>query len=235
MRQSERYAKYFLAILNIAACASQSRSAPPHHESRGMFDEATGVPGSCDTPSAKRASDVGCYLTAVEALNDAPKDALFWNLHTFPNRAAAESARPVRGTIVESLGRVWLFTMAEADWHPASGNFVARIGPIPVTPGKSYTVRYMEATFIPGMHTNPHRHSGAEAWYVLSGAQCLETPDGITVVHAGESAVVRQGPPMLLSGVGTDVRRALVLVVHDSSQPWVTPARDWNAKGLCPK
>ncbi len=235
MPQSAQYAKYFLAIAVTTACASQSRSVPPPHESRRMVDEATGVPGSCDTPSANRTSDVGCYFTAVEALNVAPKAPIFWYLHTFPSRVAAENARPVRGTIVESLGRVWLFTMAEADWRPASGNFVARVGPIPVTPGKSYTVRYMEATFIPGMHTNPHRHSGAEAWFVLGGAQCLETPDGITVVHAGESAVVPEGPPMLLSGVGTDVRRALVLVVHNSSQPWVTPARDWNAKGLCPK
>jgi quercetin dioxygenase-like cupin family protein len=235
MRHSAHYAKYFFAVVGIAACASQPRSAPPQHESRGMLDEATGVPGACDTPSARRTSEIGCYLTAVEALNAAPKDPLFWYLHTYPDRIAAENARPVRGTIVESQGKVWLFTMAEANWHPSSGNFVARVGPIPVTPGKSYTVRYMEATFIPGMHTNPHRHSGAEAWFVLSGAQCLETPDGITVVRAGETALVREGPPMLLSGVGTDVRRALILVVHDSSKPWITPARDWNAKGLCPK
>lgn len=235
MRQSGHYAKYILAVAAGVACASQPRSAPPQHESRGMLDEVTGVPGACDTPSARRTSDVGCYLTAVEALSAAPKYPMFWHLHTYPNRTAAENARPVRGAIVESLGKVWLFTMAEGDWRPATGDFVARVGPIPMTPGKSYTVRYMEATFTPGMRTNAHRHSGAEAWFVLTGAQCLETPDGITVVHAGESALVREGPPMLLSGVGTDVRRALVLVVHDSSQPWITPAHDWTAKGLCPK
>ena len=218
----------------VGACAASSRPSGTHR-AVGKFDEATGVPGACDTPIARRTSEVGCYLTAVDALGAAPSYPVYWHLHTYPSRAAAETARPLRGTIAESLGRVWLFTMAEANWHPASGDFVARVGPIPMTAGKRYTVRYMEATFTPGMRTSAHRHSGAEAWYVLTGAQCLETPDGITVVHAGQSAMVREGPPMLLSGVGSDVRRALVLVVHDSSQPWITPAHDWTAKGLCPK
>ncbi|HEX9083217.1 MAG TPA: hypothetical protein VF836_00650 [Gemmatimonadaceae bacterium] len=193
------------------------------------------VPGGCTTPAASRMSDVGCYLTAIEELGPAPNYPIYWHLHTFPNRTSAENARPVRGTIVESFGKVWLFTMAEADWRPASGDFVARVGPLPLTPGRAYTVRYHQAMFIPGMQTATHRHSGPEAWFVLAGAQCLETPDGITVVHAGESAIVPGGPAMLLSSVGTEVRRALVIIVHDSSLPATTPAHDWHAKGLCPK
>jgi len=235
MRQSAYYAKYIVAVAAGFACASQPRSAPPQREPVPMNVAAVGVPGGCAAPAAGHTGDVGCYLTAVEALNADPGYPIYWYLHTFPSRAAAEHARPVRGTIVESFGRVWLFTMAQDAWRPPSGDFVARVGPIPLKPGKSYTVRYMEATFNPGMHTAPHRHPGPEAWFVLTGAQCLETPDGITVVRAGRGAIVREGLPMLLSGVGTQVRRALVLVVHDSSQPWTMPAHDWNAKGLCPK
>jgi hypothetical protein len=37
---------------------------------------------------------------------------------------------------------------------------------------------------------------------VLSGAQCLQTPDGTIIARAGEGAVVQQGPPMRLSSVG---------------------------------
>jgi quercetin dioxygenase-like cupin family protein len=51
---------------------------------------------------------------------------------------------------------------------------------------KPYTARYMEAVFPPGAQpagSGPgHRHPGLEAWYVLSGAQCLETPNGLAMV-----------------------------------------------------
>ena len=228
-------AKYILAVVAGVACSSQPRSAPPQPESAQRNVAAAGVPGGCSEPAAEHATDVGCYLNAVEALNADLNYPVYWHLYTFPNRTSAEKARPVRGTIVESFGKVWLFAMAQEFWRPPSGEFAALVGPIPLKPGKSYTVRYMEATFKPGMHTAPHRHPGPEAWFVLTGAQCLETPDGITVVRAGRSTIVREGPPMLLSGVGTQVRRALVLVVHDSSLPWTMPAHDWKAKGLCPK
>src|SRR2546426_415699 len=74
-----------------------------------------------------------------------------------------------------------------------------------------------------------------EAWYLLSGAQCLETPEGITVARTGGGAVVPEGPPMALSSVGTETRRSVLLVLHDTSQPWITIASDWQPRGLCPK
>jgi quercetin dioxygenase-like cupin family protein len=136
---------------------------------------------------------------------------------------------------VESFGKVWLFTIAEQSWRPAGGERVAVVGPLAITPGKQYTARYMEAIFSPGMKSNVHRHEGPEAWYVLTGAQCLETPDGISVVRAGAGAVVQQGPPMILQSVGSETRRSVLLVLHESSQQWVTPAPDWKPKGLCPQ
>jgi len=63
----------------------------------------------------------------------------------------------------------------------------------------------------------------------------LETPAGITVAHSGEGAVVPEGPPMALSSVGTQMRRSVLLVLHDTSQPWITMDSDWKPKGLCPK
>jgi hypothetical protein len=70
---------------------------------------------------------------------------------------------------------------------------------------------------------------------LLSGTQCLETPDGITITQAGEGAVVAQGPPMALSSVGTELRRSVVLVLHDPAEPWIAMAHDWHPKGACPK
>jgi quercetin dioxygenase-like cupin family protein len=193
------------------------------------------VPGGCDTPISQRTSDVGCYLTANLDLGELPQVPLFWHLYSFPTRVAAEANKGPKGTVVESFGKIWLYVIAGESWHPINGERIAVIGPLPVRPNRKYTARYMEALFTPGMHGRPHRHSGIEAWYVLSGAQCLETPDGIMVARAGESAVVPEGPPMAISSVGPETRRAVLLVLHDTSQPWLTPASDWQPKGLCPK
>ncbi len=192
-------------------------------------------PIPCTTPASQRPSEVGCYLIATENLGMLHRGPVFWHLYTYPNQAAAEKAKGPHGTVVEAFGKVWLYTIEAEGWRPSSGDRVAVLGPLAITPGKEYTARYMEAVFTPGMKTREHRHSGAEAWYVLAGEQCLETPEGITVARAGEGAIVPQGPPMILQSVGTETRRSVLLVLHESSQPWSTLATDWKPKGLCPK
>lgn len=192
-------------------------------------------PGACTMPVSERKSEVGCYLTATDALGALGPAPVFWYLDVFPTRAAAEAARGPRGTVVESFGKVWVYTIAEKEWRPAAGERVAAIGPLAVETGKQYTARYMEAVFTAGMRTSVHRHSGPEAWYVLAGAQCLETPDAIIVARAGQGAVVRQGALMRLSTVGAEARRSIVLVLHDASEPWMTLDGSWTPKDSCPE
>src|SRR6266513_5587996 len=126
------------------------------------------VPGGCNTPVSQRTSEVGCYLTATEALGALPQGPLFWHLHVYPSRAAAETAKGPRGTVVESFEKVWLHTIADSEWRALSGERVAAIGPLSITAGKQYTARYMEAVFTPGMKAAVHRHSGPEGWYLVS-------------------------------------------------------------------
>jgi quercetin dioxygenase-like cupin family protein len=108
---------------------------------------------------------------------------------------------------------------------------------LPITPAKRYIARYMEATFPPNQEwkTSVHRHSGPEAWYVLTGAQCLRTPEHTTVLRAGEGGFVPPGPPMVLTSIGPETRRALVLVLHDESQPWLTNTTEWTPTTECPR
>jgi quercetin dioxygenase-like cupin family protein len=193
------------------------------------------IPGRCETPVSERISEVGCYLSAIEFLGSMPPGQLYWHLYTYPTRAAAEAVKGASGTVVETFGKFWLYTIAEEKWRPTTGERVVVLGPFPIVAGKQYTARYMEAVFTPGMRTRKHTHSGPEAWYLISGVQCLETPDGITVARAGEGAVVPEGPPMVLSSVGTEIRRSVLLVLHDSSRPWASFEHDWEPKGLCPK
>lgn len=47
--------------------------------------------------------------------------------------------------------------------------------------------------------------------------------------------VVPRGPPMAISGVGQDTRRAVVRVLHPSAESWASLAPEWSAKGLCPR
>jgi len=193
------------------------------------------VPGRCETPASQRTSEIGCYLTATEDLGSMAPGQVYWHLYTYSTRGTAEAARGPHATVVESFGKVWLYAIAEEGWRPSAGERVAVLGAFPMVGGKKYTARYMEAAFTPGMRAAIHRHSGPEAWYLVTGTQCLETPDGFTVAHAGEGAVVPEGPPMALSSVGAETRRSVLLVLHDASQPWITMAHDWEPKGLCPK
>ena len=172
--------------------------------------------------------------TALGVLRDGP---LFWDLYTYPTSTAAAAARGPRGTVAESFGKHWLFTIEVRDWRPAAGERVAVIGPLSTKHDTPYTARYMEAVFPPDFRTPlaGHRHSGAEAWHILTGAQCLETPAGPMVRRAGESAVVPEGPPMAISVVGPETRRAVVLVLHPTAEPWASPAPDWTPSGACPK
>ena len=185
-------------------------------------------------PVSERTGESGCWITAHVQLGSLPQQPMFWHLDTYPTRAAAEAAVAMRGTVVESLGKVWLFTIDEAEWRPANGERVGKVGPLPVSAETKYSAQYMEAIFTPGMTAPAHRHSGPEAWYTLSGETCLETPEGKMMGRAGGAQViVPEGPPMHLTATGKETRRALVLILHDSSKAPTTPAHDWTPKGLC--
>src|SRR5262245_35181863 len=117
----------------------------------------------------------------------------YWHSYEYPIRAAAEAARGSRGTVADVFDRHWLYTIADGEWQPLAGKKIARIGPLDVATNTAYTARYMEALF-PPRGPEPygdgsgHRHPGSEAWYVLSGAQCLETSNGLIVASAGDGA-----------------------------------------------
>lgn len=186
-------------------------------------------------PVSQRTQEVGCWILGEQPVGTIDRPQIFWQLDVYPTRADAEAAKGPRSAVFESMGKVWLLTVERKGWLPAkAGQRVAEIGPLPITAGKEYSAVFMEGIFEPGMTSMIHRHSGPEAWYVLAGEQCLETPSGKLVGRPGEAPViVPAGPPMLLTGTGTTQRRALTLILHDASQPPTTIEREWKPKGLC--
>lgn len=166
-------------------------------------------------------------------LGKLPSGPVFWHPDSYPSRAAAEEAKGRNCAVVEALGKTWLLTIEHAGWRPPGGERVAEIDPLPIDPSAEYTARYMEAIFTPGMTSSVHRHSGPEVWWTLAGETCLETPKGKMVGRPGSPVIVPGGLPMYLTATGTDTRRAIVLILYDSSKPAATPANDWTPKGLC--
>jgi quercetin dioxygenase-like cupin family protein len=195
-------------------------------------EEGTG--GRC-VPMAERGQrEFGCYVLAREQIGALPAGQIYWHIDAFPDLATAQAAAGPRGVAVEAFGASWLLTIEEGGWRSNGGERVAEIGPLPVGPADAFTAQYMEATFRPGMKSGIAQRSGPEAWHTLSGESCLETPEGTFVGRAGgEPVIAPAGVPMQVTATGLEIRRALVLVLHDSSKPAATPVTDWQPKGLC--
>jgi len=198
-----------------------------------QHDHRSTVPGGCQPQGTHQAGEIGCYIVAQERMADPPADPLYWHLDTFADVKAARTARGTNGSVIEAYGQVWLLTIAEESWRPQGGRHVATVGPFtPLTKGMQ-TATYMVATTDANMDSLPHTHAGPEAFYVIEGAQCLETPDGTQSLNAGEGGVVAGGVPMKLYGAGGGTRRALVLILHDAAQPVVIRRPAWQPKDLC--
>ena len=197
---------------------------------------AQGVAMGICKPASQRTEELGCWIMADQPIGTLTKSQVFWHLDVYPTRAAAEAVKGPRGTVLESLGKVWLLTIEESEGQSPNGQRIASIGPLPITAGEEYSAQYMEAVLSPGMTSSIHSHAGPEAWYTQAGETCLETPEGKVVGRAGGNPVIVPGDvPMHLTATGTEQRRALVLILHQSSKPAITLVHDWTPKGLCGK
>ena len=192
----------------------------------------TSPSGVC-RPYTERTQEVGCWILANDPVGELTGTETFWHLDAFPTREAAEAAKTKRSSIVDALGKTWLLTIGDATWQANGGEHVTTIGPLPITPG-AYAAQYMEAIFTPGMTAPAHTHSGPEAWYTVAGETCLETPTGTQIGRAGGPRVIIPGGlPMHLTATGTEVRRALVLILYDTNKPPTNLHHEWTPKGLC--
>ncbi len=192
-------------------------------------------PFSCDdVPSGTSRPEYGCFnIARVEDLTFRDSTA-YWFLYTFPTRSTAEAARTSTGVVVEEEGKVWLSELASTAARAQAGTLVARVGPLVLPPAPAYTAIYSYAVMAPGQRSRVHTHPGPEGWYVTAGEQCLETSVGVFRGRVGETVVVPGNVPMELYITGSALRRALVVVVHDSRQQRGTPS-SWIPLGVCRK
>lgn len=110
----------------------------------------------------------------------------------------------------------------------------ARPQPVPRRPPVSRALQSRYPAAVSSRGPAPPTRWAATWQALLEGTNCLVTHDGVRTASAGESLIVPEGPPMVLTGVGTAVRHTLTLVVHDAAQPWTIPASDWTSNDRCP-
>jgi quercetin dioxygenase-like cupin family protein len=183
-------------------------------------------------PASQKTGEIGCWILASQPLEKL-NGPVYWTIDEYPTKASADDAKGPHGTVLESQGRVWLLTVGEKLMSSESGKRITQIGPLPVEADRTYTAQYMEAVLQPGMVSKTHLHSGVEAFYTDSGETCLETPAGKQVGKRGQDIVIPEGVPMELTAVGKELRRGLILILHDSSKPPTTLVDSWKSNHLC--
>ena len=196
------------------------------------FAQASPPRRTCLPVSERAGRDAGCWLLASESLGIVSEAAVYWHLDAYETRAAAEAAKGRQGTVVEALGKIWLFTVAHAGWRPPGGVRIAEIGPLLVKSGEKYTAFYAEGISNVGDVTPVHHHPGPEAWYATAGEMCVETPAGKMVGRTGDTNIIPADTPVTILATGTEQRRSVWLVLHESAHPWTAPI-NWTPKGLC--
>ncbi len=189
------------------------------------------VPGGCTAPAAEHEGAAGCYLAGEMTLERAPP-SLYWHIVEFATAAAAndEAARHLWSRVVTTHGRVWLFVMGGKRIAIDGSRMRAVVGPMAVPPGDTATVRFLTSNFPPGMRTRVHSHPGSEAFYVVDGEQCVETPTARHRIRAGGSFIVPGGLHMQASAKG---RRSVVALILRPDALWSVPEAGWTPGEFC--
>ena len=82
-------------------------------------------------PVAERTGEVGCWIIAHQPVGQLNKSETFWHLDVYTTLNEAEAGKTAASSVVESLGKVWLLTIADKGWRPLGGERIAEIGPPP--------------------------------------------------------------------------------------------------------
>ena len=186
---------------------------------------------ACAVSTASIAADTKPPRLSIKPLaerkvENLPGGTLYWTLENFPTRADAQSAAGPWTLVVESAGKVWLFTLGAQGHTTAGGTKLAEVGPIPRVAAKQYLLRINEATGPKGSTTSVHTHPGSEAFYVLRGEQSIQSPHGTMRVHPGQPEPGRgAGSPMQVTSTGEENLHALVMFMVDADKPFSSPAK----------
>jgi quercetin dioxygenase-like cupin family protein len=190
---------------------------------------------ACVAGSPERRGEIGCSLVETKPLPTGLTRELVWHIDRFESKANAQAAVGPASVAFQANDVWWLMTLEpRADNHHGGKHVTAvRLLPLPVAP--RYAMLVISAYIPAGMTSRVHVHSGVEAFYVLDGEQCLETPSRIYPMSKGATAVVATGDTMRLVATGPGPRRSFAVVVYDAAQPPTTRPDNPPALLSCPR
>ena len=160
-------------------------------------------------------------------------DAVAWSVTAFATRSEADSRHTPTSALVELDQKFWLLDVTPGVGHDDHSGRKSTISPIPLPRAQRYEIVYAYVAVPPGAHSATHVQSGPEAWYVLSGSQCVETPDTVLHINQGGGGMVPADTPLYLVATGTTTRRAFFVIVHDANRPFYTEIDSWHPRGRC--
>ena len=215
----------FLAVVPLVVCPLTAQTS----DSAGK----THVIQCPDSPVAgQRPANTECAILARKTFPRLPHGSIVWRLETFPSMQTAQQAQTSASVVVQGGGKIWLMSLSQPGQRSNGGSYVAEVGPLPLLPAAGYELLVAEAYAGSDAMNLPHTHSGPEAWYLLAGKQCVETPDGAKKAKAGEGMFEPADTPMRLTILAPDTRDAFFIVVHDPARPW-NALSDWQPTDLC--
>ena len=154
-----------------------------------------------------------------------PEGELFWRVENFRSVDEAKTAAGPWSLLVESAGKIWLFTLGSRSGLSPLATKVAEVGPIPRVSAAEYLLRINDASGPPGSVTPVHSHPGSEAVLVLEGEQSIRGLHGTMKVRAGQAEAGHSpDQAMQVSSSGTTDLHALVMFVLDANRPFSSPA-----------
>lgn len=177
----------------------------------------------CTEDSPERRGEVGCTILANKPLPESMAKPVYWHLDRFDSIEAAKKTAGPNGVAAEAHGAVWLMTVEARTEAHHGGDHVAWIGPLEMPVTKRYSMRVLSSMLEPGTTTPIHTHSGPEVFYVVSGVQCLETPERSYSLGPGQTIVLPAGTVHRGRPGGSGARRVLGLNLYDAAGP---PSRD---------
>lgn len=176
-------------------------------------------PVKCIEDSPERRGEEGCTMLASRPLFGSVAKAVYWHIDRFDSLEAAKKAAGPDGVAAEAHGSVWLMTVEARTEEHHGGRHVTWIGPLALPAANRYSMRIASSLLTPGTTLPVHTHPGPEVFYVVAGEQCVETPEAGQHLGAGQSYVLPAGVIHRGQAIGSGVRRALSLILHDAALP----------------
>lgn len=197
-------------------------------------DSAAAVePFVCAPGGLADGAEFGCKLIARPTVTRFPAGPVYWHLARYASREQALVDGRFTDYITEAGDEVWLHRFGVEGDVPRGGLQTATVGPLAIPKLPVYEIDVFYVVMPAGARTPVETRPGPAAWFVLDGAQCVETSRGVVQAETGEGAVApRAGTPMQWVNTGAGAERALFVLVRDPGRHLAAPSR-WKPKGAC--